>query len=60
MRETKADWDPGKCPTCNGTGIGPQTAEEAKAAIRRGIVNAPRCPSCGGTGRITPASGGQR
>lgn len=51
MRETKADWDPDKCSTCNGTGTVVQTAEEAKAAIKRGIVSAPRCPSCGGTGR---------
>jgi DnaJ-class molecular chaperone len=60
LPETKADWAHDKCPTCNGTGALPQTAEEAKASIKRGVVSAPRCPSCGGTGRITPASGGER
>jgi DnaJ-class molecular chaperone len=51
LPETKADWAFDKCPECNGTGTLTQTVEEARAAIKRGIVSAPRCPACGGTGR---------
>jgi hypothetical protein len=49
--ETKVDWSLDKCPTCNGTGIALQTAEEISAAIKRGILTPPTCPACGGAGR---------
>ena len=52
MRETKADWATDKCAACNGTGALHQTAEQAREAIKRGIVSAPPCPACAGAGRI--------
>ena len=43
-RDSKADWIENNCPTCGGTGSLPQTVEEAREAIKRGIVSAPDAP----------------
>ena len=56
QKESKADWIDNNCPTCGGTGSLPQTVEEAREAIKRGIVSAPRCPRCHGTGRLPVAN----